>query len=262
MRQELIPKVKQFFIFPAAAPGDNLTRGTLACACPLPIQQPEKIAPLPWPGKPNPAAAVAPRAVGIGISTGGPAALAQIMPKFPSDFPLPIFIVQHMPALFTRLLAERLDSICPLVVREGVDGAIVEPGQVWIAPGDYHMRAVTDGADVRIRLDQGPAENSCRPAVDTLFESLAQVYGPAVVGAVLTGMGYDGKRGGAALKAKGAYMIAQDEESSVVWGMPRALADSGLADTVLPLDRIPDAIVRRAMPGSNRPQGAIRTGGN
>jgi two-component system, chemotaxis family, protein-glutamate methylesterase/glutaminase len=235
LRGELIPKIKQFFIFPNKEAPQQPAQPALR---PVP-------APLRTTAKPSSSSPVAPRVVAIGVSTGGPAALARIMPRFPKDFPLPILIVQHMPPLFTRLLAERLNASCPLEVREATHGAAVERGQVWVAPGDYHMRVVAEGTGIQLRLDQGPQENSCRPAVDVMFESVASLYGPAVVGAVLTGMGRDGQRGAELLRARGAYMIAQDEESCVVWGMPRAVVEAGLADNILPLDQIPEAILRR-----------------
>ena len=150
-----------------------------------------------------------------------------------------------MPPLFTKLLAERLNETCELRVREAVEGGVLEPGMVWVAPGDYHMRIVNRGKEHRIKLDQGPPENSCRPAVDVLFASAAEVFGSRTVGAVLTGMGRDGQRGSALLKAQGACIIAQDEASSVVWGMPGSVVQEGLADVILPLDDIPGEIMFR-----------------
>jgi len=168
------------------------------------------------------------------------------MPQFPADFPLPILIVQHMPPLFTRFLAERLQSGTRLRVEEAADGAAVTPGKVLIAPGDYHMRVRSNGADSVVRLDQSAPENSCRPSVDVLFRSVSEVYGGAVISAVLTGMGQDGMRGSAVLKANGAYIIAQDEVTSVVWGMPGAVAGAGLANCVVPLDQVVPVILRQA----------------
>jgi two-component system chemotaxis response regulator CheB len=184
------------------------------------------------------------RAVAIGVSTGGPAALSRVIPQFPAAFPLPIFIVQHMPPLFTRLLAERIATLTPLLTCEAADGAPVQPGCIYIAPGDWHMRVVQAATGPRIALDQGSPLNSCRPAVDALFASLAEVYGPAVVAAVLTGMGHDGMSGAERLSARGAYILAQDEASSVVWGMPGAVAGAGVANQILPLDEVVPAILR------------------
>jgi two-component system chemotaxis response regulator CheB len=151
---------------------------------------------------------------------------------------MPILIVQHMPPLFTRLLAERLNSTCRLPVSEATQGARVESGKILIAPGDFHMKLVSDADGALVSLDQTPRQNSCRPAVDALFASAGEVYGGAVLAIILTGMGQDGRRGAEMLKARGASVLAQDETSSVVWGMPGAVVNAGLADRVLPLDQI------------------------
>jgi two-component system chemotaxis response regulator CheB len=152
-----------------------------------------------------------------------------------------------MPPLFTTLLCERLQERSQLPVREAIQGEIVEPGVILVAPGDYHMRTkLTSGERrPRISLDQSPPENSCRPAVDVLFESLSSVYGGAVIGVILTGMGHDGLRGSTLLKKAGATIFAQDEETSAVWGMPRAIVEANLADAVLPLGEIMPRIVRQ-----------------
>ncbi len=186
------------------------------------------------------------KVVAIGVSTGGPNALAAIMPMFPADFSLPVLIVQHMPASFTALLAERLAARCAIPVEEAREGSAVEPGKVLLAPGDFHTRvkALPDGR-VITTLDQGPLENSCRPAVDALFRSVAEVYGPAVIAVVLTGMGQDGATGAALLKGKGAYIIAQDEASSVVWGMPGAVVSAGVADAVVDLNSVVPQILKQ-----------------
>ena len=183
--------------------------------------------------------------VAIGVSTGGPAALGQIIPRFGAGFPLPILIVQHMPPMFTRLLAERLQAASKLRIEEAAQGVALEPGKVLIAAGDYHLRVRRDGDGVRACLDQAPPENSCRPAVDVLFRSVAETYGGAALAAVLTGMGQDGLRGVQSLKALGAYVIAQDQASSVVWGMPGAVVGAGLADCVTPLDGVVPEILRQ-----------------
>ncbi|MGC8550413.1 MAG: protein-glutamate methylesterase/protein-glutamine glutaminase [Acidobacteriaceae bacterium] len=181
---------------------------------------------------------LAPRVFVIGVSTGGPSALAEIVPQIPADFPLPIAIVQHMPPHFTRLLAERLARVSKIPVVEAADGMIAAPGTALIAPGDYHMRLVQDGARLKVSLNQQPPENSCRPAVDVLFRSVADACQGAVVAAVLTGMGQDGLLGVRQLKDFGATVFAQDRASSVVWGMPGAVAKAGLADATLPLHQI------------------------
>jgi two-component system chemotaxis response regulator CheB len=179
-----------------------------------------------------------PKVLVIGVSTGGPAALGAILPSMPKDFPLPILVVQHMPPLFTRLLAERLDATCKLKVKEAAEGEAVEAGTILIAPGDYHMKVASTGNGMKICLDQSPRQNSCRPAVDALFASAAEIYGGAVVAVILTGMGQDGLLGVEALRTKGANILAQDEASSVVWGMPGAVVNAGLADRVLSLHAI------------------------
>jgi two-component system, chemotaxis family, protein-glutamate methylesterase/glutaminase len=186
-----------------------------------------------------------PEIVAIGVSTGGPNALAALLPSLPADLPVPVAIVQHMPPLFTRLLAERLNAQSSLSVIEGQSGMVVKSGAVYIAPGDYHMELRRSGDTTIIGLIQTPAENSCRPAVDVLFRSVARVYGSRAVGVVLTGMGQDGLRGAEAICEAGGRVIAQDERTSVVWGMPGFVARAGLADKVLPLEDIAADIVRR-----------------
>lgn len=187
--------------------------------------------------------------VAIGVSTGGPNALATILPKLPRDFPVPIVIVQHMPPVFTRLLADRLRTSSQLDVREGVVGGVVEPGRVWIAPGDRHM-LVKQGRDgISLTLNQNPPENSCRPSVDPLFRSVGEVYGARVLGVILTGMGQDGLRGSEELTDLGACVIAQDQATSVVWGMPGFVANAGLAERLVPLEEVAGELVRRGMKG-------------
>jgi two-component system chemotaxis response regulator CheB len=183
--------------------------------------------------------------VGIGISTGGPNALAELIPSIPADFPVPIVIVQHMPPLFTKLLADRLDGKAPLQVKEGVAGDRVVPGMVFIAPGNHHMVVERNGAGYALGINQGLSENSCRPAVDVLFRSISDCFGAAVLAVIMTGMGQDGLRGCELIRERGGHVLAQDEKSSVVWGMPGYVVDAGLANDVLPLDRLASAIVRR-----------------
>lgn len=182
----------------------------------------------------------------IGCSTGGPDALATVLSGLPADLGVPVLVVQHMPPVFTTMLAQRLDRISPLSVREAATGDVPMAGEVLIAPGDWHLRveAGRGTGQPRVTLDQGPQENFCRPAVDVLFRSAAQVYGGRLVATVLTGMGQDGLEGVKALVEQGARVIVQDQESSVVWGMPGAVASAGLADEILPLDRIPAGLLR------------------
>jgi two-component system, chemotaxis family, protein-glutamate methylesterase/glutaminase len=224
LQSGLIPKITQFFHFEGE--GDAAEPG-------VPAVRPKIGNPLPSLRKKG-----VPKAIAIGVSTGGPNALGTILPKFPATLALPILIVQHMPPLFTRFLAERLNSVCALRVEEAVEGSVVERGKVLIAPGDFHMRVMEKNGRIGISLDQSPQENFCRPAVDVLFRSAAEVYGNSVIAVVLTGMGQDGLRGTEKLKAQGATVLAQDEASSVVWGMPGAVVQSGLADKVVPLDDI------------------------
>jgi two-component system, chemotaxis family, protein-glutamate methylesterase/glutaminase len=227
LRQEMIPKIKQFFRVAApgaaAAPAAKATVPALPVAAAKPILQGLKLRP---------------KVVVIGVSTGGPAALGAILPSFPASFPLPILLVQHMPPLFTRLLAERLNATCQLRVEEASEGNPVEAGKILIAPGDFHMKVASSGGGVRVCLDQSPRQNSCRPAVDALFASAAEVYGGAVLAVVLTGMGQDGLHGTRLLKTRGAKVLVQDEASSVVWGMPGAVVNAGLADSVLALEEV------------------------
>ncbi len=224
LREELIPKIKQFFHLPPKSAGPQVDRRP-ALAAPTIATAPR-------------VARLAPKVLVIGVSTGGPNALGEILPTLPGDFPLPILLVQHMPPMFTRLLAERLATSCKLGVHEARGGEEVAAGKILIAPGDYHMKAIRIGTGVQVLIDQTEPQNSCRPAVDALFTSVGQVYGGAVIALILTGMGTDGLHGARILKEQGARILAQDEETSVVWGMPGAVVNAGLADIVLPLNRI------------------------
>jgi two-component system chemotaxis response regulator CheB len=179
------------------------------------------------------------RILGIGVSTGGPQTLIEIFKGIPKNFPSPILIVQHMPPLFTKQLADRLDKISPLQVKEAEDGEAIKEGVVYIAPGDYHMEVVKENTQKYIKLHQGPPVNNCRPAVDVLFNSLAEIYNGSSLVLILTGMGRDGAEGAKKVKLKGGGVIAQDAQTSVVFGMPRAVIEAGLADEVLSLSEIP-----------------------
>lgn len=183
--------------------------------------------------------------VAIGTSTGGPNALGEVIPALPQDFPIPVLIVQHMPPVFTRLLANHLNGRARLVVEEGRNDLPLSPGRVWVAPGDHHMMVVRNGSEVRLLLNQNAPEHSCRPAVDVLFRSVARVFGPHALAVVMTGMGSDGALGSKAIRQAGGEVLIQDAASSVVWGMPGAVATAGLADQVCPLGRIAPEIVRR-----------------
>jgi two-component system chemotaxis response regulator CheB len=181
----------------------------------------------------------------IGASTGGPNALAEMFLSFPPDWRVPLVVVQHMPPDFTARLAERLTEKSRLRVHEAVARALVSAAQAWVAPGDRHLLVGRDGKAVRLAITQEPPVNSCRPSVDVLFRSAAEVYGPRVLAVVLTGMGQDGLRGCECVRAAGGQVLVQDEASSVVWSMPGAVAQEGLADQVLPLERLGPEIIRR-----------------
>ena len=188
-------------------------------------------------------------AVCIGTSTGGPNALAELFQALPGDLKVPLLIVQHMPPMFTRLLAERLAAGSKLQAVEGQQGMRVEAGRAYIAPGGLHMEVRRDAQGEYLHLQEDPPENSCRPAVDVLFRSAAKVYGKGVLAVVMTGMGQDGKRGCAAVHDAGGYVMVQDEASSVVWGMPRAVAEAGLANLVKPLRELGPELMARLRAG-------------
>lgn len=192
--------------------------------------------------------------IAIGVSTGGPNALHRIFAELPADLGVPVVLVQHMPPLFTGLLAQRLDANSQWEVREAQSGDELRPGRVLLAPGDHHLTVIRERGTVRARLDQGAAVHSCRPSVDVLFHSVAEVHGGSVLAVVLTGMGRDGLEGCRTLVARGAHCFAQDAGSSVVWGMPGYVAKEGLADAVLGLDAMAQNIAScvRAANGTRR----------
>ena len=183
-------------------------------------------------------------ALGIGVSTGGPNALGELIPALPADFPLPILLVQHMLPGFTASLAEHLSRRSRLRVREGREGEPIEAGSVYLAPGGRHMvvrrrpgsESVPEG--LIVGLNEHPPENSCRPSVDVLFRSMAAQYGGNLLALVMTGMGSDGCEGVRAMKRRGCYCLSQSEESCVVYGMPAAVDEAGLSDERVPLERL------------------------
>jgi len=217
LREELVPKIKQFFHLPGQSRAGTRPEPAQTAAAPLARRGTTALQ----------SAKVRPKVVVIGVSTGGPTALGAILPELPAGFPLPVLVVQHMPPLFTRFLAERLHSTCRLPVEEASQGGPVEAGRILIAPGDFHLKVASNGGGVRVCLDQSPPQNSCRPAVDALFASAGDVYGGAAIAVILTGMGQDGLRGAEILKAQGASVLAQDEASSVVWGDARRRGECG-----------------------------------
>jgi two-component system chemotaxis response regulator CheB len=177
-------------------------------------------------------------AVLIGASTGGPAAVTQVLQDIDPDIGVPVLIVQHMPPVFTEVFSKSLDKATRWTVREAYDRAIVRAGEAWVAQGDKHMKLERVGNMLQLRMDDGPREHGCRPAVDVTFRSAARILGPRCVALVLTGMGRDGSLGGMELHAEGATFVAQDESTSVVWGMPGAVTQAGLPEVVLPLGEI------------------------
>jgi two-component system, chemotaxis family, protein-glutamate methylesterase/glutaminase len=192
----------------------------------------------------------APRLILIGVSTGGPLALGTLLPALPADLGVPVFIVQHMPPLFTQALATSLARKCAIRVQEAVSGTIAEPNCAYVAPGGKQMKLATgQPGQIIMLLTDDPPEQGCRPAVDYLFRSVALQFPGRSVAAVLTGMGKDGTAGLRMLKRGGCYAIAQNEESCVVFGMPKEAIAAGVIDTVLPLDKIAGAMVRALRDG-------------
>lgn len=190
--------------------------------------------------------------VGIGVGTGGPQTLAKMLPLFPSDSPA-VLVAQHMPPYFSTVLAERLAATCRMAVREAVDGQVVTPGEILIAPGGLHMQVARRGAELIVALEGGPRVSGHRPAADLLFESIAGACGARSVGALLTGAGRDGVAGLAKLHEAGAWTVAQDRATSVVFGMAGAAIRAGVVDQVLPLPKIPGAIVSLMAQGCREP---------
>jgi len=189
--------------------------------------------------------------IAIGVSTGGPRALAGLLADLPANLP-PVAIVQHMPPRFTSELARSLDRLSRVQVLEGKAGERLVPGTVWVAPAPHHMVVLREAAELVIGLDDGPPVQHCRPAADVLFRSVADVCAAASLAVVLTGMGKDGLEGCRAIRDRGGSVLAQDEATSTVWGMPGAVARAGLANAILPLDQIGGAIVRAAARPSGR----------
>jgi len=186
------------------------------------------------------------KAVAIGISTGGPVALAKMIPSIPSDIGVPIFIVQHMPPMFTDALASKLNSMGGISVKEAIDGEVIRANTVYIAPGGKQMKvAASDmGNLLVIRVTDDPPENNCKPSVDYLFRSIARHYGKYATGVIMTGMGYDGTEGLKLMKQSGAVVIAQNESTCAVYGMPRKPVEIGIVDVIAPLDLIAEEICR------------------
>lgn len=230
LRETLLPRIEALTGGPRESDAD-IARGRRAGGGPM-----HRIAPLPRTVS----------LVAIGVSTGGPEALATLFAALTTTVSVPILVVQHMPRAFTGRLARRLDTLTPLAVAEARAGEPLAPGQVLIAPGEKHMVLERDASGALVvALNRDPPENSCRPSVDVLFRSLAALDGIETLGVMMTGMGQDGLEGCRALAVAGAQIVAQDEASSVVWSMPGAVVRAGLADEVVPLERLAGAITRR-----------------
>ncbi|MDH5671898.1 MAG: chemotaxis response regulator protein-glutamate methylesterase [Myxococcales bacterium] len=242
LRKELIPKIKAF--------GPRPTKPVFTPAKAAAKSEPRRVV---RPLRPPPSQPV--ELVAVGSSTGGPNALAEFLSVFPADFPVPLVLVQHMPPVFTRFLAERLDGQCKIGVAEAKGGEALIPGQALIAPGDHHMR-LSASPKVTVKLDQGAPVHFCRPAVDVLFESVATLYGGRALGVILTGMGQDGLLGCEKLRDRGALIMAQDEASSVVWGMPGHVVRAGLSSVTLPPKELGRELVRRVL-ASRSGRGAL-----
>lgn len=223
---ELIPKIHALCHFPEVFSGLK------------------KAIPISAPVLRKPRVVIPPRVVAIGVSTGGPDALARLLPTLPANLPVPVVIAQHMPPTFTKMLAARLAAKTALPVRECISGEELAPGTVYLAPGDFHMIVTEEQGLRRLRTNRAPKENFCRPSVDVLFRSVAEVYGAKSLAIVLTGMGHDGLQGCEHLYKLGARILVQDEASSVVWGMPGLVAKAGLADKIVPLEKIAEEIIR------------------
>ncbi|HEX4351919.1 MAG TPA: chemotaxis response regulator protein-glutamate methylesterase, partial [Polyangiales bacterium] len=219
IREELIPKIRALH-----------TRAQMKFGA---VKPPPMAAPIGQSIPPGPVQLIV-----IGVSTGGPAALAEVIPRLPANLPQPVLIVQHMPATFTRVLAERLNGTSKLRVREATHQERIVPGRVYIAPGDNHMRVAGSPREAWLTLDKGQAENGCRPAADPLFTTAAQVFGAGVMGVVMTGLGHDATKGAAAIRKVGGHIWVQDEASATVWGMPGSIVQAGYATRILPLTQI------------------------
>jgi two-component system chemotaxis response regulator CheB len=260
VREQLVPKIYALAGRRrpgAAGPPPRPVTGRPVHGRPPPVAGPARIGAAPPRATAPTAPGRAPRRgpqgrvdiLAVGCSTGGPDALTKVLQGLPGDLSVPVVVTQHMPPVFTRMFAERLDRSTPLHVVEAADGMELAAGTVYIAPGDRHLVLNRRGAATVTQLSSAPPENSCRPAVDVMFRSVAQLYGGSAFAAVLTGMGHDGRGGAKVLRDAGAEILAQDEASSVVWGMPGAVVGAGLADQVLPLDKIASALAARVKVG-------------
>lgn len=250
LAQDLLPKIHALIAVPVADASGRLASSHMpvlierrACANSSPI----------------------PSMVVIGVSTGGPAALDILLSGLPANFPLPVLVVQHMPQVFTSLLAERLNANCALDVSEAAEGDPVRPGTIFIARGDWHLEVLSAANAAQpptLHLTQSQPENHCRPAVDVLFRTASAAYGSGVLAVVLTGMGCDGLAGSRIVRANGGIVVAQDQATSAVWGMPGAVVNARLTHCVLPIDAISGEIIRlaRRCPATDK-AGSVREAG-
>lgn len=201
----------------------------------------------------SPSTVMTEQLVAIGTSTGGPRALQEVLTRLPGNLPCGMVIVQHMPPGFTKSLSERLNSLSALKVKEAEHNDIVEPGLALIAPGDYHMTLAREGNKTVVKLNQDPPIGGHRPSVDPLFESAANVYGSRAIGVILTGMGHDGSRGMKTIKNRQGYTIAEDQSTTVVFGMPKSAIELGVVDKVIPLPGVATEILKQLQ---SKPGGA------
>ncbi|MDX1810972.1 MAG: chemotaxis response regulator protein-glutamate methylesterase [Gammaproteobacteria bacterium] len=183
--------------------------------------------------------------VAIGTSTGGPVALQKVLTSLPQNFPVPLLLVQHMPGTFTAAFASRLNQICNVTVKEAEDGEMIKAGTAYLAPGGKQMRVRKRGSDTYLAIEAGDPAMTYKPCVDLTFKSIAENFGPKVLAIIMTGMGADGCEGARLLKSKGATIWAQDKETSVIYGMPAAIVDAGIADKVLPLQSIASHVMEK-----------------
>lgn len=253
IRSELVPKIEALTGRPS--PGRAATAARPAPARPSLSTAPRRARHAATGGRVE----LPVQAVVIGVSTGGPNALASLVPDLPGTLRVPVLIVQHMPPMFTRLLADRLDGTSPLSVREAGHDEPVRSGQVLLAPGGKHLEVHRRGTQVYTAITEGPLENSCRPSADVLFRTASAAYGGGLLGVVMTGMGYDARRGAEHVRDVGGHVLAQDQTTSVVWGMPGAAVEAGVVDAVLPLGELAAEIARRvAAPGGVRSRQEVR----
>lgn len=251
---DLIPRIKGLARRSGGAARKVRSTGTTVSATAVAPRS----APKPVALRPAPTRTLRPRAVVLGSSTGGPEALSTVIAGLTRPLPVPLLVVQHMPPVFTRQLAARLDRLGPSTVVEASDGVELRAGTVYIAPGDVHLEVRRSAAGARTHLHQDAPVNFCRPAVDVLFRSAVAAFGGELLGVVLTGMGSDGKVGAQALVDAGGTVIVQDEPTSVVWGMPGSVATAGLAHAVLPVAEIAQAVQRAVGSGDVQPVGVAR----